>query len=106
MWFWLEASRAGWGFCQLRVPMGRGVDSLVFGALPGPTQSSPRAELYAFLQALQVCIPPICVHADFRDLADGLALGVRWRCAQRRLSAPMPLGIGGLTSLPGMAEIA
>eukprot|EP00959_Pyramimonas_sp_CCMP1952_P088590 1853397-Pyramimonas_sp.AAC.1 len=85
MWYWPEATRAGWGFCRLSEPPA-GVDILVYGALPGPMQSSPRAELYASLQVLQVCLPPVCVHADFKGLVDGLALGARWCCAPRRLN--------------------
>eukprot|EP00959_Pyramimonas_sp_CCMP1952_P368746 7723983-Pyramimonas_sp.AAC.1 len=46
-WYWPEAARAGWGFT--RFENGR-IDVLTCGALPGPAQTSPISELYAFLQ--------------------------------------------------------
>eukprot|EP00959_Pyramimonas_sp_CCMP1952_P230842 4825644-Pyramimonas_sp.AAC.1 len=48
-WFWQEATRAGWGLAKLQDGPG-GIEVLVYGALPGPSQSSPRAEIYALLQ--------------------------------------------------------
>eukprot|EP00959_Pyramimonas_sp_CCMP1952_P374807 7849397-Pyramimonas_sp.AAC.1 len=46
-WSWPEAARAGWGFSRLENAR---VDVLAHEALPGPVRSTPRAEMYAFLQ--------------------------------------------------------
>eukprot|EP00959_Pyramimonas_sp_CCMP1952_P066983 1398776-Pyramimonas_sp.AAC.1 len=46
MWYWPDAAKAGWGFCQLREPMRRGAEMLV------PL----------------VCLPPVVVHADDKGL--------------------------------------
>eukprot|EP00959_Pyramimonas_sp_CCMP1952_P305440 6391710-Pyramimonas_sp.AAC.1 len=54
-WFWPEATRADWGFAKLQDGPG-GIELLVYGALPGPSQSSPRAELYVFLQVLSALL--------------------------------------------------
>ena len=80
-WFWPEAARAGWVFCQLRERIS---DTLVYGALPGPVQFSPRSERFAFLQVLHVALPPLHVHTDYNELVKGLARGPEWWCAPRR----------------------
>eukprot|EP00959_Pyramimonas_sp_CCMP1952_P412073 8634809-Pyramimonas_sp.AAC.1 len=80
-WFWPEAARAGWGFARLE--KGR-IDVLTYGALPGPVQTSPRSELYAFLQVLQITVLPLTVYSDYKGLIKGLALGPLWCCHPRR----------------------
>eukprot|EP00959_Pyramimonas_sp_CCMP1952_P157472 3293277-Pyramimonas_sp.AAC.1 len=74
-WYWPEASRAGWGFAKL---VDDKLDLLVYGALPGPVQSSPRSELHAFLQVLQIAVLPILVYSDYKGLIEGLTWGPHW----------------------------
>ena len=43
-WWWAESQRAGWGLATLN---GRSLAVGLYGTLPGPGQSVPRAELFA-----------------------------------------------------------
>eukprot|EP00959_Pyramimonas_sp_CCMP1952_P276865 5787297-Pyramimonas_sp.AAC.1 len=78
---WGIAARAGWGFVVVGDATYSGA---VFGALPGPRQTSARAELYAVLQVLTIGIAPIHIHTDYLPLLDGLTRGRRWCCSPRR----------------------
>ena len=102
VWYWPESARAGWGFAQLAE---HGVATLVYGALPGPMQTSPRAEMFAFFQALQVCVLPVTVCTDFKGLIDGLALGPKWCLAPRRNNLDLWEAIWGkISDLGGLHD--
>eukprot|EP00959_Pyramimonas_sp_CCMP1952_P395006 8275952-Pyramimonas_sp.AAC.1 len=53
--YWPEASRAGWGFAHIE---DHRILLYVYGALPGPIQTSPMAELYAVVQILRSAMLP------------------------------------------------
>ena len=46
----------------------RAIIGATFGALPGPIQTSPRAELWAAIQALRYAILPLRLHTDHKPL--------------------------------------
>eukprot|EP00959_Pyramimonas_sp_CCMP1952_P408897 8569218-Pyramimonas_sp.AAC.1 len=79
--YWPEASRAGWGFVQVG---DHRILVCAYGALPGPVQTSPRAELYAVVQILRVAMLPTTIYTDYLDLPEGLSRGPSWGCSPRR----------------------
>eukprot|EP00973_Karenia_brevis_P034262 4725989-Karenia_brevis.AAC.1 len=65
--------RAGWSIVSV------GTDGQilgeVYGPLAWPLQESGCAELFAFVKALRLSVPPITVYTDYQGLIDGLELG-------------------------------
>ena len=47
----------------------------LFGTLPGPEQTVPRAEMWAICEALRRAILPICIHTDHQPILTGLESG-------------------------------
>ena len=80
-WSRPQAARAGWGFVILENFWAVGG---YYGAVPGPVQSSPRAELWAVIQVLLVAVPPFCIHTDHLEVILGLARGRAWAHCPRR----------------------
>ena len=78
---WDVAARAGWGFVLVGDSSYRGA---VFGPLPGPRQTSARAELHAILQVLVVGIAPLDIYTDYLPFVDGLDRGKQWCTAATR----------------------
>ena len=66
-WWWRESERAGWGVVQMQ---GRRLRSGMYGPLPGPIQSVPRAELYAVCIALLYSVGPIRTMTDHKNIVD------------------------------------
>ena len=78
---WDIAARAGWGFVLVGDSSYRGA---VFGPLPGPRQTSARAELHAILQVLVAGVAPLHIYTDYLPFIDGLARGNKWCTAAAR----------------------
>ena len=56
----------------------------VFGPLPGPRQTSARAELHAILQVLVAGVAPLHIYTDYLPFVDGLDRGKQWCTAATR----------------------
>eukprot|EP00959_Pyramimonas_sp_CCMP1952_P042592 890386-Pyramimonas_sp.AAC.1 len=65
------------------------IDLVVYGPLPGPIQTSPRAELFAVVQILRIAILPLRILTDYLDLPQGLERGPAWGCHPRRPNADL-----------------
>ena len=71
-WWWIESQRAGWGAAMMN---GRRLISGIFGTLPGPCQTVPRAELHAIVEVLRVTIRPAWIHTDHFNILTAIAKG-------------------------------
>ena len=85
-WWWPESERAGWGVGALE---GGTTTAAFYGPLPGPNQSTPRAELFAVCEALRVAVLPCKIHTDHRLIVKGLARGRAWCTAATRPNADL-----------------
>eukprot|EP00959_Pyramimonas_sp_CCMP1952_P370366 7756671-Pyramimonas_sp.AAC.1 len=79
------SSRDGWGFVQHTAS----IELMVYGALPGPIRSSPRAGLYALLKFLEVCTTPVHVYTDYMGILDGSSWGPGYTRGPRRPNADL-----------------
>lgn len=78
--------KAGWAVAEC-LPGQNEARVLYFGPLPCtlPVQKRVlRAELWALLQILVVCLPPLRVHIDNATVVKGVQMGRRWCCHSGR----------------------
>lgn len=71
-WWWKASERAGWGAVSL---CGRRLSVAIYGPIPGPDQSVPRAELYAIARALRIAILPSSIFTDHYNIVLGFQEG-------------------------------
>lgn len=73
-WWWQDSQRAAWGAAcmagnSIRLSVG------IYGPLPGPDQSVPRAELYVICAILKVTLKPAHIHTDHLNIIHGISHG-------------------------------
>ena len=84
--WWPESERAGWGIGALE---GWTTTTALYGPLPGPDQSTPRAELFAVCEALRLAVLPCKIHTDHKLIVEGLAKGKAWCSGASRANADL-----------------
>ena len=72
---WWCARQCRCGFAAVMVDGGGEVVGAIYGALPGPVQSVPAAELWALRVLLRHCMAPLDIASDCQFVVDGFQAG-------------------------------